>query len=131
MFKAEPINLTEKYSTYKSWWKDWGWGGFPKAFLPEQGVRVTYNGEDVCAVFIYMTQTPIFWLENYISDKQFDRDIRDKALNFMIDEACKQAKELGGSVAMSAVNSTSLKKRLEEKEFNKTDENLCGFARGL
>jgi len=131
MFKAEPINLTEKYSTYKSWWKDWGWQGFPKQFLPNEGVRVTHDGKDVCAVFIYMTQTPIFWLENYISDKNADRELRDEALNFLIDEALKKAKELGGGIAMSAVNSTSLKKRLEQKDFNRTDENLCGFARRL
>ncbi len=131
MFKVEPLDLDEKYPTYSKWWKDWGWQAFPAVCLPQEGVRITHEGKDVCAVFIYTTQTPIYWIENYISDKECPREIRDEALNLLIDEALKKAKEMGGMLAMSAVNSSSLKKRLENKKFMKTDENLTGFIRRL
>ena len=112
------------------WWTDWGWDVIPKVFLPKENVCVEYNGVPVAAAFIYHTQTPICWIENYISDKNF-KDDRKLVVDSLIKECLRQAKEQGFHVAMSAITHKNLAKALVENNFFQGGVGLTNYIRGL
>ena len=48
------------YDTLVTWWKDWKWEAPPGDFLPENGTggfMVSNNDSDICAGFIYLTNS--------------------------------------------------------------------------
>lgn len=118
---------SEDYEIVSQWWGQWGWPAIPLEFLPPNGLVI----DGVCAVWVYLTDTPIAWIEHYISDKAASKADRDEGLNLLIDAATERAKEKGALVAMSSVRHNGLSKRLSDKGFVKSDENMTTYIRGL
>ena len=90
----EHRQLTEDdYPTLLRWWSD---NKFPP---PEQGVlplngtggiMVSVNGKDVCAGFIYDTNSSLAWLEFVVMDFYFkDRQLREQAKTYLIERLCE------------------------------------------
>ena len=131
MYKARILDLDKDYKTVKKWWKAWGWTPFLKVLLPPTGIMISYEGKDICAGWIYKTDTPICWFENIISDKGADRKIRDKALDVLLDSMNGTAKNLGFHAAMTSVSSSSLIKRLGEHGYKETDKNMTNYLKEL
>lgn len=115
------------YNTIMKWWSDWGWQPVPRHFLPPNGVVIGDEEGIICAVFLYKTDTPIVWVENYISDKKARKERRFLAMSMLLDAANDKVKEMGGAVMMSAVRHNGLAKRLFDFGFKKADENLTNY----
>lgn len=128
MFNVRPLFLDKDYATLKVWWEQWGWKPFPQMFLPQNGVVVEHDNNMVCAVFLYLTDTPIIWMENYISDKEKKPSIRSQALYLMIEEAKEKAKRLGANMVMSSVNHAGLARKLRVNGFKKADDGLTNYV---
>jgi hypothetical protein len=118
------------YPELAGWWMQWGWDPVPEAFLPE-GLVVSHDFKNICAVFIYKTSTPICWIENYISDKDAEKEIRDGALDLLIEAAIEKSREDGYKLAMSSIRHASLGRRLEKSGFVISDKNMTVYMRGL
>lgn len=129
--KIEELNKTDNYDLFCKWWEAWGWASIPFEFLPDDGVVVSYDGDKVCAAFLYKTDTPICWAENYISDPRADREIRDEALNLLIQALSEKAKDAGFVVMMSAIKHNILGRRLEKNGFQMADQNLTSYIKVL
>lgn len=130
MFEVRPYKK-EDYQDFCAWWAQWGWDAVPLEFLPADGVVVSVDGKPVCAVFIYLTNTPICWIENYISSKDCDKAVRGDALDLLILSALEKAKDLGACVAMSSIRHAGLGRRLEKSGFVVSDKNMTAYMRGL
>lgn len=117
----------EDYELFKQWWALWNWDAIPSAFLPQNSVVVCNDdGEPLAAVFIYKTDTPICWIENYISSKF--KNNREDVILFLISEAKKKAKEMGFKVAMSSVRHDGLANKLKQNSFIETDKGLTNYV---
>ena len=124
-------NHTEDdYPLFVEWWESWGWQPIPYMFLPKNSVVVCDDeGNPVCAVFLYLTDTPIIWAENYISCKKSkDRKI---CIEEMTKSIASKAKELGGVAVMSTLKSAAMGRRLEKGGFQKTDSNMTTYILGV
>jgi hypothetical protein len=128
MFEVKTYTADD-YETVSLWWKQWEWAGIPEAFLPENGLIVTAEGTPVCAAFIYRTDTPIYWVENYISDKTADKIIRSDALDLLVLASIEKAKDMGALVVMSSIKHTGLGRRLEKSGFVVSDKNMTVYMR--
>jgi SAM-dependent MidA family methyltransferase len=87
-FKARLITESDYDNILKVWWKDWRWQAPPKDFLPLDfnGIIVSNEDFDICACFIYNTNSQVSWLEFIISNFDVkDRELRKAALKFMIE----------------------------------------------
>lgn len=119
-------HTAEDYPLFCKWWKAWGWPPIPQAFLPPNSLVVCSNdGTPIAAVFLYRTDTPIIWAENYISDRE-SLDRRE-AMEVLIDYIKPRAKELGALAVMSVVKHNGLARRLQGAGFTPADEKLTSY----
>jgi hypothetical protein len=119
------------YETICDWWESWGWNPFPKEFLPKTGVVIEYQGQPICAGFVYKTDSLVAWGENYILNKDCPKEARSGCIPRLIDEMCEQAIKMGASVLMSSVENKSLIRKLEEKGFQIGDTGMVNLVKAL
>ncbi len=126
MYKIRQIN-SDDYQVLTEWWKDWDWQPVPEVFLSPTGLMV-YNDIDICAGWIYKTDTPICWIENVISNKNAkDRD----AVTFLLQALEAKARTMGFKVAMTSVKNKSLIRKMENIGYIKTDTDMTNYVRAL
>ena len=114
------------YDTLVTWWKDWKWEAPPRDFLPENGTggfMVSNNDSDICAGFIYLTNSKIAWIEFIISDKQYKEEDRNEAIQFLINSLSCVAEETGAKYGYAILKNKSLMKYYEEANFTVTGDN--------
>jgi len=84
---ARILNIDDYDQTLRWWWESWGWDAPSKDFLPEDGtggVMISSNGIEICAGFIYFTNSKAAWIEFVISNKEYKEDDRREALALLI-----------------------------------------------
>lgn len=85
------------YDVLASWWKDWRWTPPPKDMLPQNGrggLMITKDGEDICAGFIYFTNSSTAWVEFIISNFQYkNKEGRKEAILLLIQALSEVAKD--------------------------------------
>jgi hypothetical protein len=87
------------YDVLSSWWKDWRWTPPPRDFLPQDGtggLMVSKDGIDICAGFIYFTNSKTAIIEFIVSNFQYKNKDRKEAIEFLINTLTEVAKETNG-----------------------------------
>lgn len=121
-------HVPEDYPLFCQWWKDWGWDAIPEMYIPENSIVVIdEDDKPICAVFIYLTDTPIVWVENYISDKQVKSEKRRASMELLMNSLNDKIKGLGKTTMISAVKHNGLARRLEKIGCHRADENLTSY----
>lgn len=109
--------------TLVKWWKDWEWTAPPKSSLPDDGLgglMVYKDDVDICAGFLYQTNSKTAWLEFIVSNKEYRGKDRKEALELLINVLSIKAKELGYTTIYTSLTHNGLIKRYEN----------CGFLMG-
>jgi hypothetical protein len=115
------------YDTLVTWWKDWKWEAPPKDFLPENGTggfMVSNDDSDICAGFIYLTNSKIAWIEFVISNKQYKEKDRKEAIQFLINSLSAVAQESKAKYGYAVLKHKGLIEYYENSGFYKSDENI-------
>jgi len=115
------------YEILSSWWRGWSWPLVPKECLPQTG----YIIDDLCAGFLYKTDSSIAWMEWIISNPKADKFVRGEALDVLIVSLIEKAKEQGFSSIFTSSNKLSFKDRLIKHKFIETDKDVSQFIRSL
>ena len=92
MFKHR--QLTEgDYPTLLKWWSDNRFPAPGQHALPLNGtggLMVSIDDRDICAGFIYDTNSSLAWLEFVVMDFHFkDRKLREQAKIYLIERLCE------------------------------------------
>jgi hypothetical protein len=116
--------LTEKdYDKLCEWWKWWRWTAPTRSSLPNNGIdgiMVSKNGVDICAGFIYRTNSTVCLIEWIVSNPEYKAEGRQFAIEHCINVLCEIGKQEGFSLAF-----TTLK---HQKLIN--TYSVCGFIKG-
>lgn len=107
------------YDTLCKWWKWWRFSAPPKDSLPHNGkggIMVSRDSVDVCAGFIYFTNSNMCWIEFIVSNPEV-KENRKEAITFLINELSELAKRAGVKVAYTSLKSQSLINNFSECEF--------------
>lgn len=116
----------EDYSTLCDWWK---WHRFPippMEILPDNGLgglMVEVDGIDICAGFLYLTNSKICWIEYIVSNPSYREENRKEVIKTLIERLSEIAKNLGFKVVYSSVVNENLLKTMEELGFNVSKSN--------
>lgn len=111
------------YETVSGWWRAHKWPQVPSNTLPPNGLIV----DEVCAGFLYCTDSPISWLEWVVADPTAPREKRDAALDTLIDSLIKVAKAAGRPIIFSSTKHPALAERYKRHGLEQTDVEMTNF----
>ena len=109
--------------TLIKWWKAWKWTPPIKDMLPENGtggIMVSSNGVDVCAGFLYLTNSKTAWLEYIVSSRDYKESDRSEAIELLINTLNEIAKNKGFLYIYTSLKSKPLISKYKN----------CGFIEG-
>lgn len=133
MYKIRVLN-DEDYSTLKKWWKFWRFPSPPKEYLPEEGkggIMLTKNGVEVCAGFIFFTNSKMAWVEFIVSNPYYREDDRSELIQSIIIEIAEIIKNKGYKVIFTSVKNESLINHFESVGFMKSANNTTEMILNL
>tara|TARA_B100000085_G_scaffold277280_1_gene297489 strand:- start:682 stop:1092 length:411 start_codon:yes stop_codon:yes gene_type:complete len=87
-FNVRKLNIDDYDKHLVEWWKAWGWEPIPRDFLPEDatsGLMVTKGDQNICAGFLYLTNSKVALTEFIVSNKQYKEKDRKEAIELLID----------------------------------------------
>ncbi len=114
------------YDEFCKWWSFWRFPAPPKEALPGNGtggIKVSYINEfkeeiDVCAGFLYSTNSSLCWLEFVVSNPRVrDKKVRQECLSLLIEDICLKAKENGYGAVFSSLKNENLINKYKEVGF--------------
>ena len=108
----------DDYSTLAQWWEAWGWPVVPKAALPKTAIIISKEGVDLCACFLYKSDSCICWAEYFISNKSAPKDLRKGSIEFLLERIAIEAREQGFTIMISSVKHRGLIKKLIASGYN-------------
>lgn len=115
--------LTEEdYPVLCRWWKENRFPAPPQDCLPSNGtggIMVSKGEIDICAGFIYFTNSKLSWIEFPVADFNYRGNDRAEALQFLINELTGIAQRQGFKAVFSSVKNQNL--------INHFD--ACGFTK--
>ena len=103
-----------------SWWQDHNWDAPAKDSLPDNGtggVMISKDGVDICAGFLYKTNSSMAWCEYIISNKNYRDSDRGEAIELLINVISKLAKDEGFKFVFTCLKHPVLEQRYKR----------CGF----
>jgi hypothetical protein len=111
----------------KGWWKKWRWTAPSRDMLPQNGsggIIVSKEGEDICAGFVYFTNSKTAWIEYIISNPSYkNRADRKEALNMLINVLSVYVEQEGYKYIYTSLKNKHLIDRYAECGFLSGDKN--------
>lgn len=110
------------------WWERWKWTPPTKESLPSEGDKmfsgtmISKDEVDICAGFIYYTNSNMAWIEFIISNPDYKEDDRAKAIEQLIEVLSLKAKDLGFRVLWTCVVHENLKNKYINCGFQETQK---------
>tara|TARA_R110000744_G_scaffold9251_3_gene29860 strand:+ start:2236 stop:2685 length:450 start_codon:yes stop_codon:yes gene_type:complete len=110
-------------NTLVKWWKTWRWTPPIKDLLPDNGkggIMVSKDGVDICAGFLFLTNSKTAWCEYIISNFEYKEDDRPEAIEFLINTLSHMAKDKGYAYVYVSLKNNPLIDRYTN----------CGYIKG-
>jgi hypothetical protein len=128
---ARLFDFKKDYAIIKDWWISHG--SFPPKpeHLSTTGIVVEAD-KPVCAGWLYHTDSKICIFEFVVSDPKACKELRNDALNLLIEEAKRLSSERQYKLIYSSVKGVKYINRLKEAGFIEvdTDQTHCFFEVG-
>lgn len=115
------------YVSVAKWWLGHKWPVVEKKSLPKTGFIV----DNVCAGFLYKTDSSIAWLEFIIANPRSSKEERSEGLNAVIEAAIKHASDEGFTTVFSSLQHPGLINRFKEHGFQERDNNMTNVMRTI
>jgi len=119
MFSTRNLN-EDDYNTLVDWWDKSNFPPPPKHKLPLNGlggIMVFKDDINVCAGFLYLTNSSISWLEFVVANYNYREKDRKDAIRLLIKRLCDIAKDLGFDTVFSVCQSPFLINHFKNEGF--------------
>ena len=115
------VSSTDYHNSLVKWWKFWRFPAPNLDMLPESGIIVSKDGVDICAGYLYFTNSKIAWLEYVVSNNEVrDRELRKEAICHLINTLSYIGKESGFKYIYASIKHQALIESYVD----------CGFMKG-
>ena len=118
------LEIKDYENTLVKWWNDWRWYAPSVDFLPgngTSGIMVSDKGVDICAGFIYLTNSKCAWCEFIVSNFEFkDKAKRKEAIILLISSLTEIAKDKEFKYVYTSLKNSSLVNHYKD----------CGYTEG-
>ena len=126
-FNIRAVTKKDYDNILVGWWNEWGWTPPKREFLPNNGtggIIVSKNNIDICAGFIYFTNSKVAWIEFVISNKDYREDDRMDAIEFLLASLSEIAVSEGYEFGYAVLKHKGLKEHYENVGFVNSDNNI-------
>tara|TARA_Y100000817_G_C16845222_1_gene539772 strand:- start:483 stop:890 length:408 start_codon:yes stop_codon:yes gene_type:complete len=110
-------------NTLVKWWNDWKWDAPAKDFLPQEGrggIMVSKDDVDICAGFLYFTNSKAAWCEFIVSNKDYKEKDRADAILLLIETLSELSRQNGVKYVYTSLKNNNLIDKYKE----------CGYIQG-
>lgn len=128
-FNLRAVSEEDYDNVLLKWWKIWGWEAPPKDFLPETGLIVSKGNIDICAGFLYLTNSKVGLTEFVVSNKEYRDSDRGEALDFLLDCILELADKNGCKYAHVILKNKSLLRRYKRAGYIESDKNVLELVK--
>jgi hypothetical protein len=130
------LTTKEDYPELHDWWLWHRWKVPPSLELLDNlrfGLMVSYQGENICAGFVYFTNAKSFSIVEFIvSTYKFrDKKIRKEALEFLISSLNEVAERKGSKVLFTYLKNVHLVKHYKNCGYIISTENTIEMVKRL
>jgi len=118
--------ISEDYDTLCKWWNDNRFTPPLIEMLPENGcggIMISSEGRDVCAGFLYLTNSKCAWVEWIVCDFNYRESDRSECILFLINALSELAKQSNYEYLYTVVKNKHLIGKYEQCGFIKGDSN--------
>ena len=129
MITVRPYTAQD-YDMVREWWTAWGWDILPENHLPTVGAIASHEGIDICAAWLYRTDSAFALLEWFVSAPK-RHPLRKQALSSVTEELTAVAKYLGFSSVVTFTRNPHLLNLLRESSFEAESGNITSMVRVL
>ncbi len=126
-FNVRKLNIDDYDNHLVKWWKAWGWEPIPRDFLPEDatsGLMVSKGEQNICAGFLYLTNSKVCLTEFVVSNKEYREKDRSEAIELLIDCILELANENGYKYAHVILKNDSLLNKYLESGYIVSDKKV-------
>jgi len=117
----------EDYKVVTSWWKAHNWPILPEQYLPKTGYVIS----NICAGWLYRTDSKIAWIEWIISNPKSNKLERAIGIKLLVKTLLDKAKELGFDVVFSSIKHPNLMAQFKSQGFVVADEGMINMINRL
>jgi len=131
-FDVRKLNESDYEEILLKWWKDWGWEAPPKDFLPLDGtggIMVSKDEKNICAGFVYMTNSKVALTEFVISSKEYKEDDRIDAIQFLIESLAMVAEQGGAKYCHVILKNKSLISKYKASGYVESEDKITELIR--
>jgi hypothetical protein len=121
--KVRYLNENDYDTTLCKWWSDWRWTPPSRDILPENGsggIMVYKDEVEICAGFIFLTNSKTAWVEFIVSNFDYKEKDRSEAITMVINTLTIIAQEKGYKFIYTSLKNKSLIQKYK----------LCGYTMG-
>lgn len=106
------------YPVLKEWWKAHEWTPVNPEMLPKTG----YIIDDLCAGFLYTTDSCVGLIEWIVSNPKADKINKNIALDLLISEISREAKSRGMKILHTTTAHAALIERYKRNDFSRFEQ---------
>ena len=129
--KIRNFNIEKDLKVVNQWWKDWDVEADVSNLLSSDGYIVEEDNKDLCAAWLYETNSFSCIIGWFISDKNIKKSKRDESISLLIDYIENVAKEKGYLFSIVYSNIDSMVNRLESKGYVEGDRDVKNLLKIL
>ena len=122
-FKVRLLEKDDYENTLLKWWKDWKWDAPTKDFLPEDGtggMMISKGDTEICAGFLYFTNSKAAWCEFVVSNKEYKDKDRPLAIKALLEALAEMGRWKGAKYVYTSLKNKNLIDKYIE----------CGYVQG-
>ena len=121
--------VEDDYPMVCDWWKGWKWDAIPQFFLPKVGLIVSNGDVDICAAWIYRTDSSLCMFEFFISNPNAKKDKRSGAIEYLLEAMEAEARKYGYKAAFMSICNQSLIKKAKDAGFIGEETGMTNLTR--
>lgn len=121
----------EDHKEVCGWWKSHKWGEIPLAALPKTAIIAYENGVNICAGFLYKTDSTFCVLEFIVGNPNASKEQRAEGVDSVVEALVTLAKGSGHNLIFSSVKHPTIVKTYEKHGFVASDGGMTNFVRSF
>jgi hypothetical protein len=116
------------YPEVVEWWKYYAWPKVEKDALSTFGMMVVHDGQNLCAGWLYVTNSQFCIIEWLVTNPYAPLKIRVQGLECLVERLVKEGQGFGKRLAFTSVKSRGLIRMLKKRGFGISENGMTNMV---